>query len=87
MPERGGDLVPAYVTTVRDSRGHGHRGLGLGMGEERGRGGVGELVDVADHVGLVGMQERVRLYGGRLETGARPGGGFRAHVVLRSGGS
>ena len=37
--------------------------------------------------GLVGMQERVRLYGGRLETGARPGGGFRVHAVLRSGGS
>jgi signal transduction histidine kinase len=37
--------------------------------------------------GLVGMQERVRLYGGRLEVGARPGGGFRVHVVLRSGGS
>jgi signal transduction histidine kinase len=37
--------------------------------------------------GLVGMQERVRLYGGRLETGARPGGGFRVHAVLRGGGS
>jgi signal transduction histidine kinase len=37
--------------------------------------------------GLVGMQERVRLYGGRLEAGARPGGGFRVHAVLRSGGS
>ena len=37
--------------------------------------------------GLVGMQERVRLYGGRLEAGARPGGGFRVHAVLRNGGS
>jgi signal transduction histidine kinase len=37
--------------------------------------------------GLVGMQERVRLYGGRLETGTCPGGGFRVHAVLRSGGS
>jgi len=37
--------------------------------------------------GLVGMQQRVRLYGGRLEAGARPGGGFRVHAVLRSGGS
>ena len=36
--------------------------------------------------GLVGMRERVNLYGGRLETGARPGGGFRVHAVLRSGG-
>jgi len=33
------------------------------------------------------MQERVRLYGGRLEAGARPGGGFRVHAVLRNGGS
>jgi signal transduction histidine kinase len=37
--------------------------------------------------GLVGMQERVNLYGGRLETGARPGGGFRVPAVLMSGGS
>jgi signal transduction histidine kinase len=37
--------------------------------------------------GLVGMQERVRLYGGHLDAGARPGGGFRVHAVLRGGGS
>ena len=37
--------------------------------------------------GLVGMRERVSLYGGRLDAGARPGGGFRVHAVLRSGGS
>jgi signal transduction histidine kinase len=37
--------------------------------------------------GLVGMQERVRLYGGRLDVGARRGGGFRVHAVLRSGGA
>jgi len=28
-------------------------------------------------VGLAGMQERVALFGGRLETGPQPGGGFR----------
>jgi signal transduction histidine kinase len=37
--------------------------------------------------GLVGMQERVSLYGGSLDVGRRSGGGFRVHAVLRSGGS
>ncbi len=32
--------------------------------------------------GLIGMQERVWLFGGRLETGPTPGGGFRVHAVL-----
>jgi signal transduction histidine kinase len=32
--------------------------------------------------GLVGMRERVRLYGGELETGRRRGGGFRVHARL-----
>jgi signal transduction histidine kinase len=30
--------------------------------------------------GLVGMRERVRLYGGQLETGQGPNGGFRVHA-------
>jgi signal transduction histidine kinase len=50
-----------------------------GRGPQPARPGTGK--------GLVGMQERVRLYGGRLEAGARRGGGFRVHAVLRSGGS
>ncbi len=33
----------------------GHRGLGLGVGLERGGGGAGELMEVADQVGLVGI--------------------------------
>ena len=32
--------------------------------------------------GLVGMEERVRIHGGRLRTGAAPGGGFEVVVGL-----
>jgi len=32
--------------------------------------------------GLVGMRERVALFGGELDTGARPSGGYRVHAHL-----
>ena len=32
--------------------------------------------------GLVGMRERVSVYGGRLETGAGPEGGYAVRVRL-----
>jgi signal transduction histidine kinase len=32
--------------------------------------------------GLIGMAERTTVFGGRIQTGPRPAGGFRVHVVL-----
>jgi signal transduction histidine kinase len=44
-------------------------------------GGVPALVSGGGH-GLVGMRERVALYGGRLDAGRRPSGGFAVRVLL-----
>jgi signal transduction histidine kinase len=46
-----------------------------------GRGPARANGDGAGH-GLIGMRERVALYGGALETGARDGGGFEIHAHL-----
>jgi signal transduction histidine kinase len=55
--------------------------LGLDISDD-GRGAVLELDSVGGGHGLVGMRERVELYGGSLSTGPRTGGGFRVTARL-----
>lgn len=59
--------------------------------EDDGRGFDPEKIDRAgeEHLGIVGMQERVRSLGGQFAIDSRPGGGTRVHIriPLTSGGA
>lgn len=47
---------------------------------DNGRGAAADTVDPG--FGLLGMQERIDLFGGTLRAGARPGGGFEVKALL-----
>lgn len=53
---------------------------------DSGRGPARRRSDRSGH-GLVGMRERVRLYGGELRAGAGPAGGFEVHATIPFDGS
>lgn len=41
-----------------------------------------ELVSISGGNGLIGMRERANVFGGTLQAGPRPGGGWHVHAVL-----
>jgi signal transduction histidine kinase len=57
---------------------------GRGLSARPGNGGATEPSDGSGH-GLVGMRERVELWGGELSVGPGPGGGYRVRALLPYG--
>ena len=57
---------------------------GRGLSARPEGGGAVVAVDGAGH-GLVGMRERVELWGGELSVGPAPGGGYRVKALLPCG--
>ena len=47
-----------------------------------GRGAAAPLDETVNHLGLIGMRERVTPYGGELDVGPRSGGGWRVCATL-----
>ena len=84
-------VVQEGLTNALKHAGEAHARVLLRYGEEAleveiaddGRGPPPDGTEPAGH-GLIGMRERVALFGGSLETGARPGGGFivRARIPV-----
>ncbi|MFB4290415.1 sensor histidine kinase [Nonomuraea sp. ATR24] len=87
-PEATAELALAWSPgalriTVRNAGGGRDGGSGAGPGGGPGAGsGAGEPDGGELGAGLTGMRERLRMVGGALETGARPGGGFELSAVV-----
>ena len=58
---------------------------GRGLAARPSNGRSGEPVAEGSGHGLVGMRERVELWGGELSVGAVPGGGYRVKALLPYG--
>jgi signal transduction histidine kinase len=90
-------IVQEALTNVVKHAGPAHAEVTIGYRDQEvtvevtddGRGAVPPASDgrVGTGHGLIGMRERVALFGGALETGSLPGGGYRvaARLPLDSG--
>ena len=80
-------IVQEGLTNALKHAGHAHTAVRVRYGVDSeieivDDGDTGAVeVDRGGH-GLVGMRERVALYGGTLDAGRRPAGGFAVHVLL-----
>jgi signal transduction histidine kinase len=78
-------VVQEALTNVVKHAGHARARVTVGYGErdltlEVTDDGAGPTNGQPAGHGLAGMRERVALYAGELETGPRPGGGFRVQA-------
>ena len=82
-------IVQEALTNVLKHAGHARAAVHLSYGPEMleleisddGAGGSQAQIPGGGQ-GLVGMRERVSLYGGKFDADSRPGGGFAVHVLL-----
>jgi signal transduction histidine kinase len=80
-------VIQEALTNVLKHAGPAHARVTLGYDDGRlsiavEDDGIGPSATDDPGHGLVGMRERVGLYGGVLQTGARPGGGFAVHAEI-----